>query len=314
MSLSASVLLQRLLAGGRFRHIQLLLTLAELGSIQRTAEAIGITQSSATQTLAFLEGLLETQLFHRHARGVRPTRACTDLLPIARNVLHGVAEGAETIAARGAQGKGSVRLLASVAGVSGLLVRGLPLFHEKVPHIQVHLREAEGEDQLLAISRGEVDMVACRKPAIIPEGWSFVPLIPDRLVVVGAAGHRLVRSRRVTWKVLSTETWLLPPADTAARQRFDEFAATFTDGARVYPLITRAPAMIRWLLVNRGMLSLLPLSFVQHLIDAGELAEVRTAESIPVEPLGLLIPQGGGAEAGARLAEFLGEVFSAPRI
>jgi len=48
---------------GKFRHIQVLLKLAELGSIQRTAESIGITQSAVTQTLAYLEEMLETPLF-----------------------------------------------------------------------------------------------------------------------------------------------------------------------------------------------------------------------------------------------------------
>ena len=48
---SATVLLNRLLARGKFRHVQALLRLAELGSVQRAADAIGVTQSSVTQTL-----------------------------------------------------------------------------------------------------------------------------------------------------------------------------------------------------------------------------------------------------------------------
>ena len=60
---SATALLNRLLVRGKFRHIQVLLKLAELGSIQRTAESIGITQSAVTQTLAYLEEMLETPLF-----------------------------------------------------------------------------------------------------------------------------------------------------------------------------------------------------------------------------------------------------------
>ena len=74
MNLPATVLLNRLLARGKFRHIQVLLRLAELGSVQRTADAIGLTQSSVTQTLAYLESLLEVRLFERHARGVTPTQ------------------------------------------------------------------------------------------------------------------------------------------------------------------------------------------------------------------------------------------------
>eukprot|EP01041_Mallomonas_annulata_P030950 gene30950-53179_t len=95
---SASALLQRLLARGKFRHLQVLLRLAELGSVQRTADAIGMTQSAITQTLAYVEALLEVRLFQRHARGVRPTAICSDLLPVARQLLQGVAQGAEIVA------------------------------------------------------------------------------------------------------------------------------------------------------------------------------------------------------------------------
>ena len=38
---TASNVLNRLLARGKFRHVQILLHLAELGSIQRTASAVG---------------------------------------------------------------------------------------------------------------------------------------------------------------------------------------------------------------------------------------------------------------------------------
>ena len=63
---SAAVLLNRLLSRGKFRHLQVLLRVAELGSVQRAADAIGVTQSSVTQTLAYLEALLDTPVLRRH--------------------------------------------------------------------------------------------------------------------------------------------------------------------------------------------------------------------------------------------------------
>ena len=87
MSISAKVLLNRLMAKARFRHFEVLVRLSELGSVKRTAESIGMTQPGVTQLLADLEDLLEVKLFHRHARGVMPTQACQDLLPMARQCL-----------------------------------------------------------------------------------------------------------------------------------------------------------------------------------------------------------------------------------
>ena len=96
---SAHALLNRLLARGKLRQLQVLLQLAELGSVQRTAPVVGMTQSGVSQTLASLEALLDIPLFIRHARGVLPTPACLELLPTVRQLMLGVAQGAESLAA-----------------------------------------------------------------------------------------------------------------------------------------------------------------------------------------------------------------------
>lgn len=63
MRLTATVLTNRLMARARFRHLQALVRLCELGSLQRTAAAMGITQPAVTHLLADLESLLEISLF-----------------------------------------------------------------------------------------------------------------------------------------------------------------------------------------------------------------------------------------------------------
>jgi len=302
---TVSVLSNRLLARGKFRHVQVLLKLAELGSVQRTADAIGMTQSSVTQTLAYLENLLEMPLFERHARGVRPTPACLDLLPVARQLLQGVAESAEAVTARRNQGQGVVRLLASAAAINGVLMPALPAFCDRTPEVQVHLREAENEDLLLAVGRGEVDLVVCRRPAVIPEGWSFRPLLEDRFVVVCAARHPLARRRRIAWIDLERETWLLSPAGSAARERFDALAARFTGEVRTYPLVTRVHVMVWRLLRDRRLLALMPLGFVRLLLEAGELAVLPVDAALEMQPLGVLAASAGLRQAPAALLAFL---------
>lgn len=307
----ASVLLNRLLARGKFRHVQVLLKLAELGSLQRTADAIGMTQPSVTQTLAYLERLLETPLFERHARGVRPTAACSDLLPVARQVLDGIAEGADVLAARQQRGQRVVRIAASVAAAHGLLVDRLTRFGETHPAIQVHLAEAEGGDQLLMVARGEVDLVACRRPPVVPEGWRFVPLLEDRYAVLCRAGHALARARRVSGDDLAACTWLLSPSGTAARERFDELTAALPRPPRLHTVVTRSPTTTWWLLRHDDVLAFLPLSSVRPLIDDGELREVDVLPSSPMEPLGLLRPAGASSEAAELLGAYLQDCFAA---
>lgn len=303
----ATVLLNRLLARGKFRHVQVLLRVAELGSVQRAADVIGLTQSTVTQTLAYLEAMLDVRLFHRHARGVTPTAACVDLLPVARQVMKGVAESADVLVARQRLGGGTVRLLASIAAINSLLLAALPGFHARHRAVQVQLREAEGEDQLLAVLRGEVDLAACRRPVAVPGGWVFEPLLEDRFVVLCAPQHALARRRRAPdWKALARETWLLAPAETAARTCFDDLAARhFGAAPTTHPLVSRVLALMVATLEREPVLALLPLSVVQPMVDAGRVAVVQLPEPLPLEPLGILRPEKAGSAAADLLAEHL---------
>lgn len=311
----ATALFNRLLARGKFRHVQVLLQLAELGSVQRTADAIGMTQSAVTQTLAYLERLLDVRLFERHARGVRPTPACTDLLPVARQLMLGMADVAGAVDARRRQGLGFVRVLASVSAIHGVLVDALPAFAQAQPAVRVQLAEAEGEDQLLAIARGEVDLVVCRRPGAMPQGWEFHALCDDRFAVVCRADHPLLADpgrlpaggepAGDAWAALAAHPWLLLPAGVAARGHFDALCERFGRTPPIYPVSTRSLPLMGWLLRHQPLLALLPLNLARPWLATGELRELPLSAVAAIEPIGLLQPQSGMGEAAMALSGFL---------
>lgn len=307
MGLSSSVLLQRLLTRGKLRHVQVLLQLVELGSVQRTADAIGMTQSSVTQSLAYVERLLEMPLFHRHPKGVRPTPACLDLLPVMRQIMSGLATGAEAMAARHNAGLGLVRLYASGAAIHGLLIPALDVFNDRHPGIVVQLQEAEREDLLLAATGDLADIIVCRQPAVVPAGWRFEALVEDHLVVVCAPTHPLARTprKRRVWKDLAGATWLLPPAGSIAREHFDTLAQEFAAPARTHALITRSLSTLFWQLRSRALLSLLPFRSVRHLVEEGTLVALPLDIGVAMEPIGMLLPEADAREAPSRLVAHL---------
>lgn len=301
MSIPATVLLQRLLARGKFRHVQVLLRLAELGSVQRTATAIGLTQSSVTQTLAYLERLLELQLFDRHARGVRPTAGCRQLLPVMHQLMADLAQGADIASSGHLRGQQQLRVLASVSAAHGLLLAALNTFHDQYPLVRVQLGEAEGADQLLSVARGEVDLVACRQPAVLPQGWVFEPLVDDELVVVCGPQHPLAQRAHLCWADLADQPWQLGPVGSIARTRLDELAQRFAAGVKTFPLVSRMPAALAGALRQRPVLGFLPLSYLRHLVDAREVIVLPLDERFPIDPLGVMVP----ADARSEAAEWL---------
>lgn len=303
---SATALLNRLLARGKFRHLQVLLRLGELGTIQRTADAIGLTQSAVTQTLAYLEDLLGVKLFERHARGVRPTPTCRELLPVVRRLMLGLSEGAEAIVSVRQRSLGIVRLMASATATHGLLTAALPEFARRFPNIQVQLSEGEGGDQLHAISRAEVDLVICREPAVIPEEWEFHPLLEDRFAIICSSTHPLAHQRHVRWTDLERALWLALPAGLGVRTKFDSLTERyFKVSPATFPIVTQSLPINMRLLEEFDLVAILPLNLVRPQLESGDLVELKVKESMPMNPIGLLQPKLQESEAALQLTEFV---------
>jgi DNA-binding transcriptional LysR family regulator len=306
VSLSAPTLLNRVLARGKLRQVQVLLKMTELGSVRATADAIGIPEVSVTQAIAELEDLVHTKLFQQHSGGVRTTAAGAALVPHARQVMWGLMEAAEALVAHDRRGRMLVRVLASGADANGLVEQVLPAFAERYPQVQVQLDSAAEEDPVDAIARGEVDLVACRRPAVVPEGWGFRELRADRFAVVCAPDHPLAKGKHVRWSELSRQVWLLPPHGSPARRRFDDLTSHTRTEPLCYGVITHVPAMSWWLLHDHDLLAFVPYSIVRELVAQGELVELPTEKDDLCEPLGLLQPHAGG-EAAVRLSGFLAQ-------
>jgi len=302
---SAHALLNRLLARGKLRQLQVLLQLAELGSVQRTAPVVGMTQSGVSQTLASLEALLDIPLFIRHARGVLPTPACLELLPTVRQLMLGVAQGAESLAAAQLQGRQTLRLLASGSGTQGLLLPALSRFVQAHPDVRIELSDAEGDDLLLAVARQETDLVVCRHPAAVPAGWEFTDLVADRFAVICAPGDPLLRSSGLRWADLRARRWVLSSVSTKARARFEQLCSDWSRPADCFPVVTRILSVSSSLIREHGLLGFVPHSFVRPQLERGELGMLDVQEDLALEPIGVLRPVPGARDSAERFAEFL---------
>ena len=124
MTLTADALLRRFMLKAKLRHLQVLMKLAELGSMRRAAQDLNMTQPAVSQLVAEMEQLMETQLFVRHARGVTPTEAAQDLLFAARRIREALQDGSEAIASRLNENSGVVRVYATACSDRGVFCTG----------------------------------------------------------------------------------------------------------------------------------------------------------------------------------------------
>lgn len=302
---TASVLLSRLSARARLRHLQLFVKLTELGNLKRSAEALHMSQPAATQLLADLERLVEMPLFDRHARGVRITVAGQALVPAARRVLEALADASESLSAIKRQSQGVVRIAALTGAISGWLVRALPSLAQAQPTIQVQVQECDADRCCELVARGEVDLALCRAPVALPTGCAFHPRLADEFVVACGLAHPLARRKRVAWSTLARERWLLPPVQSAARRAFDERMAALGAEPPTSPVVTRVSALTWAMLQGDRLLTLVPHGVVRQLVEAGQLALVDVQPPLPFSPLGWLLPSSEASEATQRVIAHL---------
>lgn len=272
------------------RHLEVFVRVADLGSVKRSAEAIGMAQPTATQVLSDLEALLGGALFLRHSKGMSPTKLGLALLPLARRALGLLDEAATQTVAITSRASSVVRVAAIAAGIGGLLGSALPVFADTHPEILVQLQEADAARQSSLLADGDVDCLICRAPEVLPEGWEFIALQHDRFAVVAAPDHPLVRKRSISLADLEAATWLVTSSAVAARVAFDELFACSPQPPKTFSVLTTSPTMVWTLLAKKGLLSLLPASVIQHLLDGGHLAELRWNSPRAFGDIGVLLP------------------------
>ena len=303
MAPSASTLLNRFTVKAKFRHMQVLIKLTELGSMRRAAQAVHMTQPAISQLVAELEALMETELFFRHARGVEPTEATKELLPVAQRILAALEDGAETVANRLQEQGGIVRVSASAAAIGGLLHEALPRFAARFPDVQVHVTQASEVDPLAAIAEGAADIICTRQPKTIPEGWTFVASLEDALVVVAASHHPFATQNPVPDAALGQGLWLQNRVGSVARDRFEQAAqkGNWPAEARC-PIITHIPEMTRKMLSTGAYLAILPRSVALPWIAFGDIVELVTDVTAPLLPLGYIWRPDQSGPAATKLA------------
>lgn len=303
MALAATTLLTRLQSRLKLRHLQALLALYDLRGIGRAAQALRITQPAMSQLLVEMEKLLETPLFLRHSKGVDPTPAALDLIPIAMRILEATEEAAERLASRQSRQTGVVRIAATAASEGAILDLVLPDFALRHPQVKVQTVSVLGLSLDAAFAGDEHDIVCCRQRAVLPDGWRFEPFVADEMIAVCGAAHPLAGEKAVSRRALSRATWMQNHVATMARSSFEALveAEGWSDVAEVRMHARTAPLI--WTMLRGGRyVTLVPRSVVAPWLRAGLLVELPAALGLHLPPMGYLWCE---SEVGPAARQFL---------
>jgi DNA-binding transcriptional LysR family regulator len=196
------------------RHLRIVLTVAESGSISRAAAALQIAQPGLTAQLRRIEQEFGGPLFRRRPDGVVPTELGVHVLGRARELLDGFGELLSTsrALARSAEPAQAVAL----GGVDGswvpviaAMVRDLLPQHEQVTYL-----EPSSQAVLDLLRAGRIALaVVSEFPDVTPpkvRGLAVRDLGTEPVLIGMAPGHRLARRPRICLEDLAEETWVAP--------------------------------------------------------------------------------------------------------
>lgn len=166
--------------------LELLVTIAERGSLSAAAAALDIAQPNASRQLSRLERRLGVRLFDRGARGTDPTAAGQVAVEHARRVLDAADGLVEQV--RGAAGSGRVRIVASQTIAEHLMPSFLAALAADLPGVPATFEVENTAGVLSAVRRGRADL-GFVEGADDPSGLHSCVIGHDRLIAVVAPTH-----------------------------------------------------------------------------------------------------------------------------
>lgn len=211
-----------MLSSLRMRHLEVVLAVAEAGSMQRAAERVRLTQPAISKLIGEIEALLGAPLFVRSKRGVALTESGQAFIGRAEALLNDVEQSRNEAVAISKGLLGDLRIGMLSVAEGDLLPKGLLALRQVAPGLQVRIEEGTYVALVLALKRGELDCVIGRLEAGTRDiELETVALVRQPIHPVVRVGHPLARRKRVPLPELAQCSWVLPRLNAPVRVAID---------------------------------------------------------------------------------------------
>ncbi|WP_141211179.1 LysR substrate-binding domain-containing protein [Enemella dayhoffiae] len=213
----------RLLDGRlKIRHLVLVTTIADQGSVIRAAEAMHISQPVVTRGLREAEEIVGSPLFDRLPRGVRPTAYGLTFLSYARAVLAQLRAAEEHLAVLSSGELGQAFVGTHLAGSNLLLPRAIAALKRQHPLLTVTVREATPDTLHQQLIAGELDVVVGRLTPTTNDQLQQIRLYDEPIRLVARPAHPAHELAEPSLADLTDYPWIFPVAETALRSELEQ--------------------------------------------------------------------------------------------
>ena len=181
--------------------VQAFVHVAELGSFNRAAEHLLITQTALTRRIQSLEAFVGLRLLDRTTRSTALSPMGRDFLPLARRIVDDLVHGLDRLRNSSRLGVGDV----TVATLQSVAFRQLPLalrsYARTYPENRVQLLERSGALVTEAVRQGQADFGIHIRQDTHPDLTEDM-LMRDPFVLVCSRSHPAAKLKTTTWASL----------------------------------------------------------------------------------------------------------------
>ncbi len=256
------------------RQLQVFTAICRSGGVTSAADAIGLSQSAASQALAELESALEGPLFDRAGRKLQLNERGHALLPRATELLERAEEIETTLRRHGSTAETLVRLAASLTVGSYLLPPLIGAHLARQEQTRVELQVENTGMVIAAVAAFQADAGFIEGPCEHPD-LRVLPWREDELIVIAPSDHPLAHKRRLQPQDLQGAAWVLRERGSGTREVFDRAAESQGIAIHTRMELGHTEAVMRAVRAGAG-LGCLSRFVVEDAVQRGELAALRT--------------------------------------
>ncbi len=203
------------------RQSQILVAVAEQGSISAAAEQLHLSQPAVSMQLKKMEQILGIPLVEVIGRKIHLTEAGNHIVTHCRQLNHTVQEVMALASAYRNMDVGQLNLVVA-STVHHHATQLIADFHQRHPQILVSLEVTNRARLMQELGELEKDLFLMGKPPALPD-LEAVPFMENPLVVIAPASHPLCSETGVRPEQLVTEPFVLREPGSGTRLAFEKF-------------------------------------------------------------------------------------------
>jgi len=239
---------------------------AELGSVTKAAEALGMTQPVLSRDLAILEHEIGAKLFARQSRGIGLTEAGKIFHERAVALVRSLDELKQDVVAGSRVPCGELRLGFPMSMVDVMTSPFIERFYQQYPKVVLTVYDGASDQLEAKFHKGELDLAIFMSARPPIRSMNIQPLAVESMYLIGPDGSGLDIRHPVGWTALNGKPMILYSVPNQTRLKVNYAAQQYNLD---FPIVAEVSSLTLLMdMVERGIgYVIAPIGAVRHVLN-----------------------------------------------